>query len=120
MAAASNLRQRLDAKDKAIGVATLVVGEGLNTVRKCSNDEPKAFFNTIGPKCRPAGRLTGVERPSSQPPEMVQLTHNRPRPCSLPRAQKSDVCAVGIAASVPKKCGFSAQTASGQSPMRRL
>jgi hypothetical protein len=26
-------------------------------------------------------------------------------------AQKSDTCAVGIATSAPKKCGFSAQTA---------
>jgi hypothetical protein len=28
--------------------------------------------------------------------------------------QKSGVCAVGISASLPKKVGFSAQTASGQ------
>jgi hypothetical protein len=34
-------------------------------------------------------------------------------------AQKSGVDAVGIATSEPKKNGFSAQTASGQKPMRR-
>jgi hypothetical protein len=33
--------------------------------------------------------------------------------------QKSGVYAVGIAASVPKRCGFSAQAVSGQLPMRR-
>jgi hypothetical protein len=40
-------------------------------------------------------------------------------PGHFPHAQKSGMCAVGIAGPEPKKNGFSAQIASGQSPIRR-
>jgi hypothetical protein len=38
---------------------------------------------------------------------------------SIPAAQKSGLSAMGAEVSAPKKFGFSAQTASGQSPMSR-
>jgi hypothetical protein len=77
------LRQRLDATDKAIGVATRAVREGLNTVHKCSNDEPSQnggefFFNAIDPDRTPTVRRSirdnvGNRRPTARDPLLNHL-----------------------------------------------
>ena len=59
----------------------------------------------------------GVGFASSGKRRLLRGAH--PQQTFREHAQKSGLSAVGTEALIPKKCGFSAQTASGQSPMRR-